>query len=513
MAFAEAEKHLSRRRFLALAGGTAAALGVTSRAAAGLSALEQVSASARVSAPLQPGAAATDVALVAQEVTFDLAGRQVTTWGFNGAVPGPLVRLPAGRTLRAVLTNHLAEPTSIHWHGIALANPMDGVPDVTQQAVEPGGTFVYDFVAPDPGTYFFHSHSGLQLDRGLYAPLLVDDASDAGAYDAEWVLTLDDWTDGVGRSPDAIFERLRKMGSMPGGNGDGGGHDMGMDMAVRLQGGGRGDGGMSRSRMLGGMAGDVEYPLYLINGRPSGDPDSLIAQPGQRVRLRIINAGSDTAFRFAVGGHRLTVTHADGFPVEPVEADSLLLGMGERVDALVTCRDGAWPVVARAEGKGAEARAVLRAGVGDAGGAASVRELDRRPLTVAGLSPSSAVALEAREPDRVHHLVLDGDEMRYRWTINGRTFDPADSMSVRQGERVRLEFVNRSTMWHPMHLHGHTFAVFQGDRLGARKDTVVVRPGERMTVDFDATNAGSWAVHCHNAYHQAAGMMSVLVYR
>jgi len=132
------------------------------------------------------------------------------------------------------------------------------------------------------------------------------------------------------------------------------------------------------------------------------------------------------------------------------------------------------------------------------------------------LEPAAGIAIADRQPDRTHRLILDGGQMRYRWTINGKTYDAAKPLPVVWGERVRLVFENRSMMFHPMHLHGHTFSVMRrrdGQLVpGARKDTVIVRPDERIVVDFDADNAGDWVVHCHNAYHQATGMMTTLAY-
>ena len=196
--------------------------------------------------------------------------------------------------------NDLPEATSVHWHGLAIRNDMDGVPGVTTPETPPGGTFAFDFVVPDPGTHWFHPHHGMQLDHGLYAPFIIDDPADPGDYDAEWILVLDDWTDGIGPSPMEILDRLIADGE----SGSGGMGGMG-DM--------HGMGGM------GGMdAGDVEYPMYLVNGRAPSDPDTLAARPGDRVRLRIINASADTVFTVALGGHDLTVTHTDGYPVQAV---------------------------------------------------------------------------------------------------------------------------------------------------------------------------------------------------
>lgn len=227
----------------------------------------------------------------------------------------------------------------------------------------------------------------------------------------------------------------------------------------------------------------------------------------------MINAAADTAFRMAVGGHRLTVTHTDGFPVEPVDGDALLIGMGERYDLLVTVGDGIIPVVAAAEGKGALARALIRTGTGTPPPFDHLPvELEGRLLAVAHLTAEPSVSMALAQPDRVHRLELGGDMMSYRWTINGDVFDGTLPLEVNADERVRLEFDNQSMMFHPMHLYGHTFQMAGPAGGGARKDTVIVRPGERLVADFAADNPGRWVAHCHNIYYAEAGMMTGITY-
>ncbi|MEU0097518.1 multicopper oxidase family protein [Streptomyces sp. NPDC006267] len=454
-----------------------------------------------------------EVSLTATRARLDLGGgRTVATWAYGDRLPGREVRVSAGDTLALTLANHLPEPTSLHWHGLALRNDMDGVPGLTQRDIAPGADFTYRFAVPHPGTYWFHPHSGVQQDRGLYAPLIVEDPKEPLAYDKEWVVVLDDWVDGVdGSTPDAVLQELS------GGMDDGGGMDHG---AHTMSGDGEAEGeGPSRmmmgatSELLGGDAGDVAYPHYLVNGRVPEDPSSFSARPGDRIRLRIINAGGDTAFRVALGGHRMTVTHTDGFPVRHTTGDALLLGMGERYDVLVTAGDGVFPLTALAEGKKASALAVLRTGSG-AVPPASVRpeELDGKLVEAGRLVPDPSVALPARAPDRTIRMRLTGGMAKYDWAFDGKPYEAGQRRPVEAGERVRLVFDNGTAMWHPLHLHGHTFAL-GGNAAGARKDTAIVLPHRSLTVEFDADNPGLWMVHCHNVYHAEAGMMTVLGYR
>ncbi|MER8006661.1 multicopper oxidase family protein [Streptomyces sp. NPDC094149] len=485
-----------------------------------------------------------ELTLTAASAKVDLGGGiTASTWAFSGRTPGKELRVSAGDALAATLSNQLPgrATTSVHWHGIALRNDMDGVPPATQTAVRAGRNFTYRFTADTPGTYFFHPHVGAQLDRGLYAPLIVEDPKEPLSYDEEWVVVLDDWLDGVTGTPDEVFAELRHgMGGMHMGNdssspSSSSGHDMGdmggMDMSGGMDGmngspstsapSSGGDMGMkfmlmgAQSPLLGGDAGDVKYPYHLVNGRVPADPQVFSAKPGKRVRLRLINAGGDTAYRVALGGHQLTITHTDGFPVRHQQVDALLIGMGERYDVLVTLGDGVFPLVALAEGKNATGLAVIRTGSGSTPTATvHPKELDGMLIAAAQLRAADDVRLASKKADRVHRIELTGSMMTYNWAINGRRFDmnspAAHPITVEEGQRVRLDFVNTTTMWHPMHLHGHTYQLGAD---GPRKDTTIVLPKKTVSVFFDADNPGQWMLHCHNAYHGEAGMMALVAYQ
>jgi FtsP/CotA-like multicopper oxidase with cupredoxin domain len=473
---------------------------------------------AKAEAARRGGGSLVATRLTAQRATIDLGGVSVATWAYGDTVPGPLLRATAGDILRVDLANELPGiDTSVHWHGIALRNDMDGVPGITQDPIAAGESFRYEFTVPDPGTYFYHPHTGVQLDRGLYGVLVVDDPGEPGEYDAEWVVVLDDWIDGTGKTPDDALEELHAAkASDSGGTGDMGdmpGMDASSTAGMSGMDGMSGMGGMEsamQSPILGG-SGDISYPHYVVNGRTPQAPVTLTGKPGQRVRIRLVNAGSDTAFRVALGGHRLTVTHSDGFAVSPAETDALMIGMGERFDVIATLGDGVFPLVAMAEGKPGQGLALVRTGGGQAP-AATVRptELTEQIMLGSDLDPAENSRLAERGVDRRHSLVLGGSMAPYRWTVNGNTFPDAAPLPVKQGERVRLRLSNRTMMFHPMHLHGHTFAVVDG---GARKDTVIVRPMQSLDVDLDADNPGQWAAHCHNIYHAESGMMTTLSYR
>ncbi|UTT50901.1 multicopper oxidase family protein [Rhodococcus gordoniae] len=451
-----------------------------------------------------PGQQVVSARLAPRPVEVDLGGRIVSTWAYDDQVPGPLIRARAGDLLRVEVDNQLPVETSVHWHGLALSNDMDGVPGLTQDPIAAEGRFVYEFTVPHAGTYFYHSHSGLQLDRGLYGALIVDDPADPGAYEHEWIVVLDDWLDGTGRTPEDVARELGIGADTSNGDTTTGGMDHGaMDM------GGMDIGEETMLSPLLGGAGDVSYPHFLVGGRVPDDPMVLTAAPGQRARIRFVNAGADTAFRVALGGHRMTVTHTDGFPVVPQDTDALLIGMGERFDVLVTLGDGVFPLFAQAEGKTGYGQAVVRTAAGELPPQPRPGELDRRVLLGTDLAPRDHVRLAERDHDLYHSVDMGGTMSPYRWTLNGRAHPASAPLNVNQGQRVRMRMRNMSDMFHPMHLHGHTFALTD---TGLRKDTVTIGPMRTVEIEFDTDNPGRWALHCHNAYHQEAGMMTTVSY-
>ncbi|MFF8882312.1 multicopper oxidase family protein [Streptomyces flaveolus] len=462
----------------------------------------------------------------AAETTLDLGGRSVPSWAYDERLPGPLVRVTAGDVIDMTLANRLPANTTLHCHGVRLRCDMDGVPDLTQESIRPGADFRYRFTAEHPGTYLLHSHVGMQADRALYAPLVIDDPREPLSYDKEWIVVLDDWLDGVeGSTPEEVLKQLRPAGSMDGGHmamGPGrGGASPGRTATASAPSTRRSTGPSrvlhkSHSRMLHGEGGSVAHPYHLVNGRLPGHPDVFRCRPGDRVRLRIINAGSETAFRVALGDHEMTVTHTDGYPVKHTRTQALLVGMAERYDVLITARDGVFPLVALPEGKKGRALAVLRTDKGSKNlPPADVHpdELDGMTVPARRLVPDDSVALEDREPDREMRIRITGSMERFDWGFDHKAYSVQERRAVRAGERVRLTLINATDMWHPMHLHGHTFAITGLDGVGARKDTAVVLPHRKLVLDFDADNPGLWMLHCHNQYHSESGMMTVLGYR
>jgi len=439
-----------------------------------------------VSAPLQGPPAQTesvrDYTLLAEPARFEIPSRGIfKKWLYNGEFPGPEIRAGEGERFRLIVKNNLPEGTTIHWHGIPLHNSMDGVPDITQPAIPPGGNFVYEFGAAPSGNYLYHSHFGLQAERGLAGPLIIEERRSHIQYDREYTVTLNDFLSGA---------------PVP----------LGMGMKAG-----------------GGPMVAPPYIVLLMNGRPPEAPAVFSIKSGERVRLRLINLSGATIYRIAIGGHPLIVTHTDGRPVEPLRVDALHLAPGERYDVLLEAKSpGAWPIAASSDNELPPARAVLRY-------LDSNETMPREGALPEGLTGGQLLKLEdlrgtdlpeMRKPNRTFNFTLAGGEMKpggmmspagmmtQQWTMNGQAYPNADPMEIHQGEVVRIRLDNQSAMPHPMHLHGHFFRV--GNVL---KDTAIVwTHSKRVELDFIANNSGSWLFHCHNLYHMDGGMMRLVRY-
>lgn len=418
--------------------------------------------------------------------------------------------------MRIKLINKLDESTTVHWHGIRLGNRADGVPGFTQQAIKPDDDYVYAFTPPDSGTYMLHSHVGTQLDRGLYAPLIVEPRRETVSYDRESVLMFDDWLDGLGRNPQQQLRMLRATGMNMNGmsmNGQSGGMGAGGSAHTDLQ--GRRPRADSLARLANELEagrldpGDVrDYPLYLVNGRPGTAPATVVVRRGDVLRLRLINPSADTLYCVFVEGHELEVVQADGSAVHPVRTDALVLGMGERYDVLVRANaSGVSRIIGVPLGKTGRALALLRyqGQRATAPAPSAPLQMPRRVLSYEDLRPVQALSDTVRGRPREIRLDLTQRDSGYVWMIGGQAFPDAETIKLRQGEHVRFVMRNRTMMPHPMHLHGHSFAVGGAD--GVIKDTAIALPMRELTLDWVADNRGAWAYHCHNVYHQEAGMM------
>jgi FtsP/CotA-like multicopper oxidase with cupredoxin domain len=419
------------------------------------------------------------------------------------------IRTQVGDRFRVRLENTLEEPSLIHWHGLTPPWQQDGVPGVSGPPIPPGGSADYDFPLRFGGTFWMHSHQGLQEQLLLAAPLIIRDQRDRPDQQ-EVIVMLADFSF---TPPDQIFAGLKK----------GGMSSMGGSPPASPA-----SGGMKGMTMTPGMAmdaaakpdlNDVKYDAFLANDRTLGDPEVVKVEPGGRVLLRVINSSSMSAFHVDLGPLDGELIAVDGFRIAPVVARRFPIAVAQRLDIRLAIprAPAAYPVLAVLEGDSRQTGVILQAG-----GAPIARIPDNASTASPALTLDLERRLRAAEPlkprkaDRVHTLNLTGEMAGYVWSINNVAWNKdVPPLPLAKGERVELVFINQTRMPHPMHLHGHEFQVVEidGKRFaGAVRDTVLVPPGRRVVVAFDANNPGLWAIHCHLLYHLDAGMFTTLGY-
>lgn len=460
------------------------------------------------------------LALVATSRTLDIDGRAATVLGLAGPAGQGLV-LDPGKAFRVDLTNALAVPTILHWHGQIPPNGQDGVPDMPRPLMAPGEVRTFDFAAR-PGTHWMHSHVPVQEMQLLAAPLIVRRPEDLAADRQEVVLMLHDFSF---RTPEEVLAEITGGSGMAmmdhGAMGQSGTDPSGMGQSGM---GAMGQMGMAAGGMMGmmghdGMAmdlNDYDWDAYLANDRTLSDPEVVTVERAGRVRLRVINAAAATVFWIDSGEVPARLVAVDGQAVQPRTGTRFGLAMGQRLDLEIDlpAGAGAWPILALREG------ARQRTGLILATTGAEIRRLDplaevEAPAFDLDLGQEAQLValnpLADRPADRGHVLMLGGAMQPYRWTINGATWGQHQPISAKTGERVVLAFHNMSMMGHPMHLHGHAFQVVgvNGRRIaGALRDTVYVPPMSMVEVALDAGEAARWMLHCHHMPHLSTGMMT-----
>lgn len=474
--------------------------------------------------------AATPLDLVADSRVIEVGGKAAKVFGLTRADGAPGLVLEPGQRFALRLRNALTEPTIVHWHGQTPPPDQDGVYDTGYvRPIAPGGFADYDF-APRPGTHWMHSHHGLQEMRLLAAPLVVRNAEDVARDAQEVTVLLHDFSF---KAPEEIVAGLgagmmnhggMNHGGTPGagmpGMGMPGMGDMpGMDHSAmgHAMPGMSGMPGMDHGGMAGMDLNDVEFDAYLANDRTLDDPAVFRTEKGGRVYLRLINGAAATAFWIDLGGLEGQVVAVDGNPVAPVAVTRLPLAQGQRVDILLQMPEGAAavPILAQREGDRRRTGIVLAAQGAAISKLADQAEVVAPPADLSLERRLAASGTAARAADDMLRVRLTGSMMPYVWTIDGRSWADRLPLKVAGGRRVAVEIVNESEMAHPMHLHGHHFDVvaIDGQPLaGARRDTLLVPIGSRVTIAFDADNAGRWLFHCHNLLHMATGMMTEVVY-
>jgi FtsP/CotA-like multicopper oxidase with cupredoxin domain len=448
----------------------------------------------RPRAPAAAPAASRAYRLIAQTGAAPLLGAaapRVPIWGYDGRVPGPEIRVRQGERLRVTVENRLQEDTTVHWHGVRLPNAMDGVPHVTQKPIAPGARFIYEFVVPDAGTYWYHPHHRgyEQVDRGLHGPLIVEEREPPRVdRDITWV--LDDW-------------RLTREGQV--------------------------------SETFGNMR-DVTHNgrignTITVNGLLLED---FALRAGERIRLRLINAANARIFGLEFSGHEPIVIALDGQPVTPhaPPGGRVVLGPAMRCDLILDAigKPGSHHVVRDMFYK-TMAYELLTLRYGEKPLRAKPRqdriELPQNPLSEPDLelAQTHVFRFQGGMMGNLSDATLDGKSLDMRqmmqrgkaWAMNGvvaadHTHEPL--LALTRGRSYIFALRNDTAWHHPMHLHGHSFRVIRrnGQPTPYREwlDTVLMNPEEQVDIAFVADNPGDWMFHCHILEHQEGGMMGVI---
>ncbi|MBO9474689.1 multicopper oxidase family protein [Shimia sp. R10_1] len=399
-------------------------------------------------------------------------------WGFQGTVPGPLLRFKQGDTLQQTLHNNLPQPTSIHWHGLRLPNAMDGVPGFTQDAVPTGETFDYAFPLKDAGTFWYHSHnrSTEQVARGLYGVIVVKEHTPPDV-DHDIVVVLDDWR------LDETAQITDDFGAM---------HDW------------------THAGRMGNY----------VHAHLTPSPDTL--QKNARVRLRFVNVASDRIMTIAIQGGSGKVVARDGMPLQaPEDLGALVFGPAERADVILDVDPSeaqALQIVFLERDTGYLLHEIPLAGDAEAT-RGPIQALPANPVSyLSSLEGAREIPLvmEGGAMGRMESATFDGEDLSTRelvqkgkvWAFNGIVGMPdAPLATLRQGELVRMPIANDTAFAHAMHLHGtHFQEVLPDGGFGPMKDTILVQPRETREIAFVAPPPGKWLFHCHMLSHQSAGM-------
>jgi len=436
--------------------------------------------------------------------TIEVNGKAASVFGIKQPDGRFGITTEIGKPFRVHVENHIQDPSLIHWHGLKPPWQQDGVPELSGTAIPPGGTADYDFPLTFGGTFWMHSHYGLQEQLLMSAPLIIHDASDK-ADQQEVVIMLADFSF---TPPEQILEQLRKGGH--------GAHTHHMDTPADEMEAAHHAVPPAES---GGHLNDVKYDAFLANDRTLADPQVVTVEQGGRVLLRVINGSAMSNYHIDLVDLDADLIAVDGCPVIPVRSRVFPITTAQRLDIRLTLPQSAaaYPILAKPEGERQQTGVILRAGHGDISRIPEAAEAASPPLTLDLESSLRAAApLKPRAADRSYSLNLTGSMEGYRWSINDVAWSPeVPPLSIVNGERVELILVNRTKMAHPVHLHGHPFqvvAIGESRIAGAVRDTVLVPQKTTVTVAFDADNPGWWPLHCHLLYHQHAGMFTTLRY-
>lgn len=478
------------------------------------------------------------VNLVVSYKRVNFTGKWTRGIAVNNQIPGPTLHFKEGDHVTINVYNHTDTGISIHWHGLLVPWQMDGVDNVSQKPIPPGGVFHYKFPLKQAGTYWYHSHTLLQEQDGLYGAIIIDPPHQRLNYNKDFVVVLSDW---MNTSGDTIFNNLKK---------DGGFYSPRFPLQPSLlhfiQSYKRGTPAqrkqlkaaywsMQMTRMEPYDISDIAYDTFLMNGHPPSKPWTANVKVGDTVRLRFIGAGASTIFNVKVPGTKLQIVQVDGNDVQPFDVKSFSIAPGETYDVLVKItKKVPYIIYAQSIDQVGEVYGALLTSPHQTVDYKNVKSFpEPAPVmmkmaygTKPGVIPSRSSPnhydalksiVKTNDPTVPVHVIkmqLTGYMGRYIWFLNGKPEYKAKPIIIKHGQRYRIIFLNNTLMPHPMHIHGHWFILRNGH--GAYDPllhTINVPAGATIVADFDANEKGQWYFHCHNLYHMKAGMANILRYQ
>ena len=509
-----------------------------------------------------------------KDTLVNFTGKTKRAIAVNGQIPMPTLTFTQGDTAEIHVYNELKESTSLHWHGLILPNKEDGVPYLTQMPIEPNTTHVYRFPIVQNGTHWYHSHSGLQEQIGMYGSMILNKRSDdttfrKGIDDLPTIpVIISEWTD---YNPNNVHRMLHnatdwfaiKKGST-----------QSYIEAIK-------EGHFTTKvknefkRMLAMDVSDVYYDRFFLNGNVESQLSQFKA--GDKVRLRISNAGASTYFWLNYGGGKFKVVANDGNDVEPTEVDRLIIAVSETYDIVLTIPEKNKSFAFQATSEDRINRSLLYIGEGerqnmaplprlkyfegmkmmnsmmkmngdldDMGMNMSLNQMDMNVVMYPEITGASNAQLKENKenqynsnalsdivtlnysmlksthntslpkdaPTKVLKFELTGNMNRYVWSMDNKVVSESDKILIKKGENVKMIIYNGSMMRHPMHLHGHDFRVLNGQGDNAPlKNIIDIMPMETDTLEFNANMEGDWFFHCHILYHMMSGMGRVFTYQ
>ena len=512
--------------------------------------------------------------LYVRDTLVNFTGKTKRAIAVNGQIPMPTLTFTQGDTAEIHVYNELKESTSLHWHGLILPNKEDGVPYLTQMPIEPGTIHIYRFPIVQNGTHWYHSHSGLQEQIGMYGSMILNKKNDDASFrkgidDLPTIpVVISEWTD---YNPNNVHRMLhnatdwfaiRKGSTQSYAEAIKEGH---FNTKVKNE----------FKRMLAMDVSDVYYDRFFLNGKAESQLSQFKA--GEKVRLRISNGGASTYFWLNYGGGKFQIVANDGNDVEPVEVDRLIIAVSETYDIVLTIPEKNKSFAFQATSEDRINRSLLYIGEGekqtmtalprlkyfdgmkmmnsmmkmngdldDMGMNMSLNQMDMNVVMYPEITgPSNAQIQENKEnqynsnalsdivtlnysmlksphntslpkdaPTKEIKFELSGNMNRYVWSMDNKVVSESDKVLIKKGENVRMIIYNGSMMRHPMHLHGHDFRVLNGQGENAPlKNIIDIMPMETDTLEFNANMEGDWFFHCHILYHMMSGMGRVFTYQ